>query len=192
VSENFPQDKKMLLCFSDSRHITALFDALELTVTSASGSVACYGGEYYAYLFNHTESKKAQIERLRMDRVIIVDPDYPMDDIPEGDYAFLVSNAEELEELMALTFTPQALQKIARRLFDDVVITVAFIVPPKKEEPTRVKRNRTVDCVACESTQSSVMFNCGHEALCEACADTWLAEKKECPMCREAVVKIFL
>ena len=128
-----------------------------------------------------------------MDRVIIIDSDYPLNDLPEGDYAYLVSNAEELEELMMVPFSPQAFQKIARRLFDDVVITVAFIVPQqKKKEPTRVKRNRTVDCVACESTQSAVMFNCGHEALCEACADTWLAEKKECPMCREAVVKIFL
>jgi len=165
---------RMMLFFTDNHVMMQLFHALEIPCTHADGNVTVFGAKYQCYEI----SKMGKISS--SDRVIVVN--HNVDNVPSNVY--VAKSVDELEQLMELEFTPQAKQKIQQRIFVEEVVE-------KMVRPSlKVKRHRTVDCVSCLSTGPSVLFQCGHECMCEVCADRWMTEKAECPMCKDSVVTI--
>lgn len=203
----------MLICFSNHGQLNDLFRTLEIQlhgikIVNGYHFAQYHNDQYYAYVFREDlELRKCeQIQncqsRLEISKTIIVDFEFPLDEIPTLD-CYVATSVDELEHLMCLEFDPRTKNKIQRRLFhsfQDDVLTVLQMLPvifsgtinfSSSSSLKRVKRNRTEQCIICESTESNIMLNCGHECMCEECGNKWLAEKKECPVCRSPVERIF-
>lgn len=58
-----------------------------------------------------------------------------------------------------------------------------FVKPTKY--PKKIKRIKSTRCVGCqEEGVNLIVLNCGHECMCDSCANEW---KMTCPLCREKI-----
>ncbi len=77
----------------------------------------------------------------------------------------------------------------------------AVAPPPPQQQPqqprppveiTRVKRIREKTCVICTTEPSTVLLDCGHKCLCEACAERWVGQVGQCTLCKRNIVKMYI
>jgi hypothetical protein len=54
-----------------------------------------------------------------------------------------------------------------------------------------IKRIREETCVVCTTDPSTIMLDCGHMCVCAACADRWVGQHGNCPVCRNKVSKMY-
>lgn len=171
----------MLLCFDSNEPCMHLFDALEMrpSLYDHETHTMSWGGEYFSYVFHTNVNREAYLSHLDwQDRVILVG--FSLED--QNPNVVTAWTVDELEEFMCILFDPDAKSKISSRIF------FKDAPPPPI---LKLKRHRCSKCVACQVESTCIMLNCGHECMCEGCADRWLAEKKECPICKAAITVVY-
>jgi len=133
--------------------------------------------------------------------------------------AITITNVDELEEWMVLSLTPAQKSKIANRVFgvlsQGTLIRMGFELyqeitgttqtleefvrdaaplPPTlpRIKVARVKRIREETCIVCTGEPATVLLDCGHECLCNACATRWVDQTGQCPTCKQSISKMFV
>lgn len=157
-----------------------LFDALGLRPCVYDHDTHTMGwGEYSSYVFYPGANREQFLTRLDwQDRVILV----KFSVSGQNPNVVTAWTVDELEELMCVLFDPDVKSKISLRIFSNDA-------PPPPI--LKLKRYRCPMCVVCLVEATCILLSCGHECVCEGCADRWLAEKKECPICKAAITLVY-
>jgi hypothetical protein len=65
------------------------------------------------------------------------------------------------------------------------------ILQEEEYQYVRVKRVCEDTCSICLLEPSTVMLDCGHDSMCLNCAEKWIKQTGQCPICKQYVVKIY-
>lgn len=104
---------------------------------------------------------------------------------------FCVKNAEELESCLLTRFTTSCKSKLGFGLFQQSPTHSKEEVKEVKTKEKKVilKRTRASGCVSCLVDKTAVLFDCGHQCLCESCFELW---NETCPVCRSKPKKMYI
>ena len=102
---------------------------------------------------------------------------------------FCVKSTDELEACLLAKFSTSCKNKIGFGVFQHSPTTISGTEQKVKEEKVILKRTRASGCVSCLVDKTAVLFDCGHQCLCESCFEFW---NDTCPVCRSKPQKMYI